>query len=567
MKKSSNTGSHFTTRRNFIKRTAIAGSGLLLFEPQVSCARKIKETQGGSSSGKLLYTIATVSGSRKVMPNDIPEEGKAIRLKAGRNETESFQIVIRPQTDIKNVTVKTGSLFNGTNRINGLEWFQVGYVYVQTFNGHPVSQDVSGQLPGWYPDPLLKKDNPVLIKNWSNCIWVNCSVPAGAAAGIYNGAVEIQLDGQKESIAIELEVCNFDLPVKPGLPTLFSLSFEYLTLAYGSSWSPSVRKAWLDHVAAQRISPTDMYLDGSKGQDQWKITMDEYASYRPKMNGFVIYPVTATWEDRNASAEMLIARFEKSRDYIDAVIASGIAAENNGVFYGFDECEESHFETMKKVHAHIKSIYPNIPIATTSMHIKSAQKMKELNIDILILHIFDNIYNQSLAQSIRQSGGKVWAYISLQPYYPMPNWRIENPLIEARILLSSMAYGQEVDGFLYWGLTQYNKINWRYPTVIRKDTAPKIDYLSITTPTEEYQWLHGDGILIYPGEEGPLNSIRMENIRKGMEDYEYYRLLEQKMGKPVAIGLASKTASSFSAFDRSLDNYLRQKSEIADLLK
>ena len=32
---------------------------------------------------------------------------------------------------------------------------------------------------------------------------------------------------------------------------------------------------------------------------------------------------------------------------------------------------------------------------------------------------------------------------------------------------------------------------------------------------------HGDGTLVYPGREGPIGSIRLANIRDGIEDYEY----------------------------------------------
>lgn len=567
MKNSKNKNASPNQRRGFIKQAVILGSGLFLVDSQFACSKKLQVPESTTPPATGPYKIAVVSGSTRVLPSTILQEGKSIQLKAGRNETESFQIVIRPSADIRNVSIKTGTLSNGGNQISGLDWFQVGYVYIETFNGHPAAQDVNGQLPGWYPDPLLKKEHPSLIKDWSNCIWVNCRVPAGTAAGIYKGNVEIQLDRFTETIAIELEVYNVELPVRSSLPTLFPFSFEYLRLAYGNAWNPTVRKAWLDHVADQRISPMDMYLRDTPDLQSLKLSVDEYARYRSKMNGFVIYPITADWADRTASAETLIARFEKNRPYIDAIIASGIAEECNGVFYGFDECDESHFETMEKVHAHVKGVYPQIPISTTSMHITSAQKMDELKVDILILHIIDNIYNQSLAQSIRQGGKKAWAYISLQPYYPMPNWRIENPLIETRILLSSMAYGQEFDGFLYWGLTQYNKRNWTYPTTISKSSPPRLDNLSITTPTDEYKWLHGDGILIYPGDDRPLNSIRMENIRKGLEDFEYYMLLEKKLGKAVAMTHAKKLARSFTDFERSLENYSNHKEELANLLK
>ena len=51
---------------------------------------------------------------------------------------------------------------------------------------------------------------------------------------------------------------------------------------------------------------------------------------------------------------------------------------------------------------------------------------------------------------------------------------------------------------------------------------------------------NGDGFLIYPGHtagyDGPLSSIRLEQAREGVEDYEYLYLLRQLMVKAKAAG-------------------------------
>ena len=39
----------------------------------------------------------------------------------------------------------------------------------------------------------------------------------------------------------------------------------------------------------------------------------------------------------------------------------------------------------------------------------------------------------------------------------------------------------------------------------------------------------GDGCFIYPGENGPLPSIRLENLRNGIEDWELIKLVRDKM--------------------------------------
>jgi hypothetical protein len=45
----------------------------------------------------------------------------------------------------------------------------------------------------------------------------------------------------------------------------------------------------------------------------------------------------------------------------------------------------------------------------------------------------------------------------------------------------------------------------------------------------------GDGQLLYPGSKynvhGPITSMRMENIRNSMEDYEYFYMLDQNIAR------------------------------------
>ncbi|MBD1422027.1 DUF4091 domain-containing protein [Sphingobacterium chuzhouense] len=551
-------------RRRFIQTSALFGSGVLFLSGNALSCKEDNHPIPAPTEEKKGHIISVVHSSIKVLPEEILTAGHTIQLAGAANEIESFQIVIRGEQSTDDVAIELGTLTSNAHHIDGLTWRQVGYVYVSTFDGHPAPQDVGTLLPGWYPDPLLQRDTPTVQRNISNVIWVDCPIPKGATAGIYTGEISVRIGKQIEKINVNLEVFGFELPDRSSLPSLFSLSLDYLDKVY-PNFDETLRKRWFNFLAINRISPTDMYIDLSGREGQLKIQPQEYNTLIDRMNGFVIYPITSTWEDRDASADELIARFEANRPYIDAMINSGKAAQGNGVFYGFDENDDAHFETMKKVHQHIKAIYPQIPIATTSMHIHSAALLEELGIDILVLHITDDIYNNNFADQIRAAGKKVWGYISLQPYHPMPNWRIENPLLDTRVLLSAMAYHERFDGFLYWGVNQYNKIGWSYPKVIARNADLKLN-LSITTPTDEYKWLHGDGILLYPGVDGPISSLRMENIRKGLEEYEYYVLLEKKYGKTQAQQWAAKIAPSMKRFSDDVQFYLTVKKQMADLI-
>src|SRR5690606_31905427 len=132
----------------------------------------------------------------------LPEKN-TVSIGIAGNESECFQVVVRPETTLEHVKVTVSDLVSGANRITGLTWHQVGYVYISTFDGHPVPADVSGRLPGWYPDPLLERDDAYLLKGWSNCIWVTVTVPAEMPAGRYEGTVTLDIEGTTEIIAVE----------------------------------------------------------------------------------------------------------------------------------------------------------------------------------------------------------------------------------------------------------------------------------------------------------------------------------------------------------------------------
>ncbi len=42
---------------------------------------------------------------------------------------------------------------------------------------------------------------------------------------------------------------------------------------------------------------------------------------------------------------------------------------------------------------------------------------------------------------------------------------------------------------------------------------------------ESYRGFNGDGRFLYPGDNGPVSTIRLENLTDGLEDYEYFWVL------------------------------------------
>ena len=116
-------------------------------------------------------------------------------------------------------------------------------------------------------------------------------------------------------------------------------------------------------------------------------------------------------------------------------------------------------------------------------------------------------FKPDLAAVEKEKGREVWWYVAFSSRHPYPNVWIDYPALDCRIW-PWLTWKHDLDGILYWHITYWRRKNpW--------ETA------------EVFPRSNGDGSLVYPGLDGkPVDSIRWECIRDGMEDYEVFCLLE-----------------------------------------
>jgi hypothetical protein len=125
-------------------------------------------------------------------------------------------------------------------------------------------------------------------------------------------------------------------------------------------------------------------------------------------------------------------------------------------------------------------------------------------------------FQQEEANTLRAEGKDMWWYTCITPTYPYLNFFIEFPAIGPRLLMGLMAYKYQTGGFLY-----YNIANW--PLAFQHGPITSGPYTNWVPETVFGS--NGDGSLCCAGPDGPIPTIRMENIRDGLEDYEYLKLL------------------------------------------
>lgn len=145
-------------------------------------------------------------------------------------------------------------------------------------------------------------------------------------------------------------------------------------------------------------------------------------------------------------------------------------------------------------------------------------------------------------QGFVDNGGERWSYVACEPKYTSPyqNILLFNDGTEGRTMFWTN-YLNDVTGFLYWHVSYYDAAG--------NNTYQMRNPVSKTGP--------GDGILVYPGSAygqlDPIPSIRMLNMRDGIEDYQMLTMLEQSKGADYTDELVSHITTSTLTFTRDDD--------------
>ena len=82
---------------------------------------------------------------------------------------------------------------------------------------------------------------------------------------------------------------------------------------------------------------------------------------------------------------------------------------------------------------------------------------------------------------------------------------------------------------------------------------------------------NGDGNLLYPGRPDkvggasfiPIASIRLKQLRDGMEDHEYWHMLEAAEGRATALALLASVATNAFTYTRNVSLYEKTREEVA----
>lgn len=224
--------------------------------------------------------------------------------------------------------------------------------------------------------------------------------------------------------------------------------------------------------------------------------------------------------------------------------------------FTIDEPSRKDFPIIKEIHSFIKEHGPRLrtridlgygatrPWEPGAKGLPAYSEIADY-IDILVPHI--DCFHPDYLKSLKRKGKEIWMYVCISAQKPYPNiWAIDYPGIDHRIIFWQ-CFKYDVEGFVYWSINYWEKNPWE--------------------ETQTYPGGNGDGSLVYPGEDGPINSIRWEIIREGVQDYEYLSILKKKVGEEKAKEYLKGIVDDFTHYTQDPEKLERRRIEIGKMIE
>ncbi len=475
-----------------------------------------------------------------------------------RNDTESTQLCVRSSRPLA-ASVRVDPVRDATGRpAEGVScrWSRVGYVRVNTPQAHPFGER---RTAAWWPDPLLKPAELHLEAGATQPLWFDWHVSRNTPPGTYRSAVHLQWPDGALRVPVVLQVYRPVLPDRLWVKTAFALMDGHLKKVYGEI-TPALRNAYTDFLLEHRLNPDDISRTQTPDLPTLLRARDRGLSCFTVLNAVpepTGDPLWVCYAEASAYTPEFTRRFlERLDEVVPTLRQHGLL--DRACVYGFDERGDEYLPIIRDLFGAIKQRFPDLRTFSTCWPPAGTDPLS-LHIDWFVQ--LSSSYDHQMAQHVRARGGEVWWYVCMGPNYPYANWLLENPLIESRIIWWQM-FQHDVEGMLYWGLNIWERDRNEQP--IADASGPLLDW---SNTTRGLDWLNGDGVLLYPGEHGPLGSVRLSAIRDGLEDHELLRMYRSQRGALAADRLRARITTDRTHYTRDIETYTRVRRDLLNALR
>ncbi|GAB3400807.1 DUF4091 domain-containing protein [Flindersiella endophytica] len=380
---------------------------------------------------------------------------------------------------------------------------------------------------GWTPDPIQTARDSVNVASGDlQAFWISVETSRNTKPGDYQIDLELRTDGVKsQRTQLELHVHNATIADRPGLRTAIGHDPAAYAEPYGVTDPAEKAKlveqeyAFLSEYGLQGDNIYRSIYEPNPPSVESLRKVDEEQGGLRQFNVWYFDPrlfdlqAPDTWQ---AQSDVL---FDRIQPYIDQYRAAGFA--DKAYLYCCDETRAEYTAVITYVLTRFNERFPDVKVLTTAIddQMGSQNGLGDL-IDWWVRDV--PWYDPAIISQRHAAGREAWWYLHAGNTNPTPNLFVNYDPGQLRVLLGPMSHQAGVDGFLY-----YRVDRWYGHGIL--DSGP----LSSWEP-RTWNNLAGDGSLLYPGPDGPIPSIRLENIRDGLEDYNLLDALRTAIDRAPA---------------------------------
>lgn len=500
-------------------------------------------------------------------------DGRTVRLFGARNEIVAFQLIVEADAQgIDALSVQLPALSSTTGRIEyrapGIDPTDYVGRPIQIFTEHymlvtspshaswvynPNSPAAPADPTGWKPVQLVPENAragkgglPIAVAPRENQgIWIDIYIGRDRAPGVYRGNIDIAARGVTRRVPVELEVFGFTLPDENSMNAMLYYASDEPELYFGRNMDAAfhrfAHRYRVELVHAYNETTLPQVADRFSGAD---FTRERGYEGPGEGVGNVLAPRTfygpGTDFDDRATAW---AKADSWMTFVRERLPHAIT-----FLYAPDEPRPP---TYPRIVSLAENIHSNpgpgraLPVFVTSKYVDA------LDAAIDIWCSGPKGFLIDVAAKERARGREYWFYNGGRPAGGAIT--IDAPATDPRATIWA-AFKHDVRVYFYW-----HSVHWRHNSQKHGERNQNVWANSITfdnrgegrTSPDDEGYIHGDGVLIYPGEEklhpdedrgipGPIATIQLANFRRGLQDHQYLTLARR-------LGLDAEVTSALKA--------------------
>lgn len=513
--------------------------------------------------------------NEQILQDTAPISGRGIsssnplHFESLKNETESAQLMINVHGlhGIDAFNFRVPNLYSESGaKISSSNIEVLAAKYIQVTKDSAEEKHTGWPGAGWYPDALVPIDNLIAAgensipnadgytKDHEQSIWVNVTVPKDIRAGTYTGTGVLTLDGTNYAIPMEVIVHKATLPDYRTNKNLYLTWFDQVEKAIGhDNYNRYTRDSYLNYFFDKGIN-AGAYREGDWGSEPESFAEfygarvagnDKITAYRsPFHDGDYGYDEIYDYFDALITKNIEMVEAGQDVDFFEKLITNHNDEPSTAAEWQETREFNTAFQTAINALKDRLNDYPDLKASFVDQInvVAFNQARNTNNYDALTTPCptYDYLNDAEDREAYHENFNHVWWYGCIVPLLPYPTFHLDGNITGIR-MLTYMQYNYDIQGSVYWNLTYMQ----------RKDYSEVVD---VDVWSDPLTWGKGagEGRLCYPGIRygivGPISTQRLEEVAASFDDYEYFALIEDKLGSRAATVSQLSSIMHFSSF-------------------